>query len=277
MQRHDNRIREDGRVIIALSSRVNHLLIIPKNLKVYSSCYVWNGSDTKKISVVSVSCNCGEKFYFTSKSTISMPIFSHGDFKKHAEVVGKRGQVLQKVAKRRAEIAKQQFKLGDLFKDLIAEMVEYIQLIDRDVDMMKRYQREKLADFDEKDMNKLLKKKQDFENEIKRYDVFKDQIKNLGQITERYSKDIDKEADLITSYSKNRIDWLKYDEELKDKIEKLESEKVRDRLQSKRDEIESEIGRKKNELLRQEDVVQNSRMDSIAEWRALKNVMDNMS
>ena len=205
-----------------------------------------------------------------------MPIFSHGDFKKHAEVVGKRGQVLQKVAKRRAEIAKQQFKLGDLFKDLIAEMVEYIQLIDRDVDMMKRYQREKLADFDEKDMNKLLKKKQDFENEIKRYDVFKDQIKNLG-ITERYSKDIDKEADLITSYSKNRIDWLKYDEELKDKIEKLESEKVRDRLQSKRDEIESEIGRKKNELLRQEDVVQNSRMDSIAEWRALKNVMDNMS
>jgi gas vesicle protein len=206
-----------------------------------------------------------------------MPVFSHQDFKKYVEVVAKRGQALQKIGKRRAEIAKTMAKLADLHKDLISEMEEYNESINRQVDQMRKFHREKLSDFDSQDIDKLLRKKTDIEKEIQKYDAFKESLKNLAQTTERYANDIQKEADLILTYCKNRIRFLELDEELIDKIEKLESEKVREKIKTKKDEIESENNRKKAEIIRQEEVVQNDRMDSISEWRALKNVINEMS
>ncbi len=218
-----------------------------------------------------------EKIYFKKKIDQIMPVFSHQDFKKYIEVVAKRGQALQKIGKRRAEIAKTEAKLADLHKDLISDLEEYNESINRQVDQMRKFHREKLSDFDQQDIDKLLRKKSDIEKELQKYDAFKEALKNLAQTTERYANNIQKEADLILTYCRNRIKFLELDEELIDKIEKLESEKVREKIKSKKDEIESENNRKKAEIARQEEVVQNDRMDSISEWRSLKNIIGDMS
>lgn len=206
-----------------------------------------------------------------------MPVFTHNDFKKYVEVVAKRGQALQKIAKRRAEIAKTDAKLADLHKDLVSDLNDYNEAINRQVDQMRKYYREKLSDFDQADIDKLLRKKADVEREIQKYDAFKEQLKNLAQTTDRYAKNIDKEAELILTYCRNRIKILELDEELIDKIEKLESEKVREKIKTKKEELESENNRKKAEIIRQEEMVQSDRMDSISEWRALKNLIGDMS
>jgi DNA repair exonuclease SbcCD ATPase subunit len=206
-----------------------------------------------------------------------MPVFTHSDFKKYIEVVAKRGQALQKIAKRRAEIAKTEAKLADLHKDLVSDLTDYNEAINRQVDQMRKYYREKLSDFEQADIEKLLRKKADIEKEIQKYDALKEQLKNLAQTTDRYAKNIEKEADLLLIYCRNRIKILELDEELINKIEKLESEKVREKIKTKKEELESENSRKKAEINRQEEVVQSDRMDSISEWRSLKNVIGDMS
>jgi hypothetical protein len=206
-----------------------------------------------------------------------MPVFTHGDFKKYTELVAKGGLSAQKIARKRAEIAKAQAKLGDLYKDLISDLTEYSSTLEKQLSQMERYSREELRDFDDNEIKKTQKLKGSAESEVVAYEQFKEQIKNLAQTSERYAKDLEKSGELLLIYCRNRTKILELDEEYIQRTEKLDAEKVRNKILSKKEELEGENSRKKGEIQRLDEAIESSRNDCVNEWKNLKDILGNMS